>query len=290
MDIYQIFINFMNNLEFYVPITFSFIVVVLLGGVSFFLQNEQFRTFLLIPLALFFLVFSYSGSAFEQEFYLNMSTELFGALLTLLLFATFVTTDRWTFPVIVFVALMMLSFLFTIDFTDTSGISLNMSTELLGAMLTTVWLRRDWLWGSTKRSSFVNNRAFQQERRKNLENLDTGFQIYISGRDEMELEYKIQHLQEQQLTLTKIGSTEYDNPAGIVSCVVEAQMATASAEQDLLLMPTDEVRVRLIGLPDSTKRAYESIKSFLVCKEQKRIDTPEKEFLHLEFRVKTSRQ
>jgi hypothetical protein len=103
---------------------------------------------------------------------------------------------------------------------------------------------------------------------------------------ESELEHKLNFIRQQQLLIENVGQTQYDSRLDTVSCLIDARMKTELLNQDLLMMPTDEVRVRLIGFPDSTKRAYDGIKS----KEQKRMDTPEKEFLHLEFRIKTSRQ
>lgn len=226
----QLLSEYVSNIEFYAPITFSFIVVALLAGFSFFLPNEQIRSFLLLPLAFFFLWYSRSGSNFEQEFYLNMATELFGTVLALFLFATIVTTNRWTFPVIVGVTILMLVFIFTINFEDTNSISLNMSTEILGAMLTTVWLKRDWLWGSRRKKKFSRfTRARHKKRRQDLQDLDKNFQIHVSGLTESELENKINHLRQQQLVIKTISSIKYDNKKDHMYCVVQAQMAVTDS-------------------------------------------------------------
>lgn len=104
-----------------------------------------------------------TASGINGEFFLNVGTELVGAMLVYILLADWIPNQRWLFPV---VALLVVLSTLPIESAgdDMQPIILNLSTELLGALVIFVLLqRRDWLWNSSKRQ---RDKALRRRRKR----------------------------------------------------------------------------------------------------------------------------
>lgn len=165
-------------------------------------QSESRIIFIVIPIALGTYLLSITFNNDERDFFQNLSTEFIGALLALILFADWITSHDYTFPIIT-IGIFVTAGIFVWQASVTGdGFYLNLSTEILGALITTAVVRRDWLWSSIDPSdeSHTERHSRFQSRRRNLE-LETvqrlsHMMINLKGKTSYEIEKRQRILSE----------------------------------------------------------------------------------------------
>lgn len=156
-------------------------------------QNQQTRVvFVVIPLALGTYLLSINIDNIEHEFFQNLSTEFIGGLLALFLFANWVIDNRATFPIVA-LAIFIVAGVFVWQGALTGdGFYINMATELLGALITTAVVRREWLWSSKGHIPHKQKHAYFANARRQVE-YDTArqmcdVQIIVTGTSQEDID------------------------------------------------------------------------------------------------------
>jgi hypothetical protein len=159
-------------------------------------QSEMRVIFIVIPIALATYLLSITLDNLEHDFFQNLSTEFIGSLLALILFADWVITNKYTFPILA-IAIFGVAGVFVWQASLTGdGFYINLSTEMLGALITTAVIRREWLWSGADTSDETradkHNRF--QARRRNLERETAQrlcqLTINLSGQTSAEIDIK----------------------------------------------------------------------------------------------------
>ncbi|MCA9912435.1 MAG: hypothetical protein KC496_03770 [Anaerolineae bacterium] len=109
------------------------------------------------------------------SFFLNLSTELLGAVITYVVLGSWITSLRWTFPV-VFILILLTTL--PIEFSDSAQqpVFLNLSSEVIGAFLIAILInKRDWLWNLPSRHRQLDHRQARMKKQvaRELERLKT---------------------------------------------------------------------------------------------------------------------
>lgn len=184
-----------NNSTVLFPIVLSFIFVALAIAAVGLAPSYELRTLLILPVAIFFLHISSDMGRFGEDYFLNMSTELLGAFLALLVFTGVVTSQSWTFPLVTTLMIFVI-FRMALSAADNHDpFYMNMSTELLGALMTTLLLNREWIWSRKRAWDDLNSDAGD---------LGTGCYIIVVGENEQDMLDRKERIKRQGLFLTEV--------------------------------------------------------------------------------------
>lgn len=160
-------------------------------------QKDEFRiVIIIVPIALgVYLASLNAEDLLERDFFQNLSTEFIGGLLALILFADWVTSQDYTFPLVVIIIFLIAGFFLWQASVTSDGFYVNFSSELLGALITTTVVRRNWLWSSRVTETPHDRHERFKIKRRELER-DTAkqfadLQIIIYGRSSVEMDKKV---------------------------------------------------------------------------------------------------
>jgi hypothetical protein len=289
---------YMAHSNIYFPIAFSFIILGVSASVTFFVRSDTLRIMLIILLAGFFYWISVDGSEFEQEYFLNMSTELLGTIVSLIIFASAMTASGWTFPMVGMIVVVLISIL-TIKTDDfNNGFSLNMSTELLGAFLTTVLLNRDWLWTKDKDgigslldplTIWLNQRVQKRHTFDIKTNAQADYFVLVRGVSEAEIMEKVDWLTRSGVMVMSRGDMRYDTFNNCVYQEIGLVVDAYEKQTEAIMLSNQEARVRVLGYRDTAYRIHQQMTEVMECEEPRHASTPNKELTHLEFTTQRPR-
>jgi hypothetical protein len=289
---------YMANANIYFPIAFSFIILGVSVSATFFVRSESLRVILIILLAGFFYLISVDGSEFEQEYFLNMSTELLGTIVSLIIFASAMTVSGWTFPLVGMVVITLISILTirTDDFNN--GFSLNMSTELLGAFLTTVLLNRDWLWHRDKQgigglldplTIWLNQRIQKRHVFDIKTNARSDYFVLVRGVSEAEIMEKVEWLTRSGVMVVSSSDMRYDTFNNCMYQEIGLVVDAHEKQTEAIALSNQQARVRVLGYRDTAYRIHQQMTEVMECEEARHASTPNKELTHLEFTTQRPR-
>ncbi len=123
------------------------------------------RLLYLLAVALAAFWFSEQLTDINGQFYLSIASELFGAMLVIVLLNEWVSSQRWLFPV-VFVVVLLSTLLINFGGVLFEGFFTNLSAELIGAFVIMVLIeRREWLWSDPHSVHELQLQAFENELR-----------------------------------------------------------------------------------------------------------------------------
>lgn len=197
--------TYIANPEFFFPLVMSVIILFLALAVAGIVKSQVFRAILILPLAGLAYAFSTVGSPFEQAFFLNLTSEFLGALLTTIIFTSLLTSDMWTFP-IVWLMVLIPSVLFTLN----SGVygnplSLNLSTDLLGAFIVTTLIKRSWVWSGDTELDELEDESYSGSKKQNKRYqehlLHADVILTILAHRQEDLERRVAHLRNMLLVI-----------------------------------------------------------------------------------------
>jgi hypothetical protein len=225
--------------------------------VAYYFRDEEIRIFLISLLGLACLLFSRQfADDYNADFFLNISTDLIGATITVILLGAWVIDVGWWFVI------MLIIIVFNILLIEVSGswepFFLNMSSELLGAFIIFIIARREWLWPkyryhAKRQQRYEQEIASLMEQRNaaaltNLENtqlqlaaLQTeiegpeveliiwDLEIHVRARDIETLNRRIEEIS-SVLNISHQGALQPDPKAGMVGCTL---FGTADADTNL---------------------------------------------------------
>ncbi|MBZ0284118.1 MAG: hypothetical protein K8L97_25495 [Anaerolineae bacterium] len=142
----------------------------------------------------------------NSEFFLNIGIELLGAVITAILLGSWVTSQRWLFPIIMFISILST---LPIEMADDSlkPFFLNLSTQIVGAFLILILIhKRDWLWDNPKAKARRERQRMHDEITLNLQSWKE--KEIEKLRKEMHTEMKSwQAMSQQWDIMLKVGGT-----------------------------------------------------------------------------------
>lgn len=165
-------------------------------------RSETRVVFIVVPIALATYMLSIHLENVEHDFFQNLSTEFIGGLLALILFAEWITSNEYTFPIVAVLIFGVAGvFMWQASLTD-DGFYINLSTELLGALITTAVIRREWLWSKRDvRDETPKERHARFESKRQAVERETArrlcqLHITLRGKTLQEIEHRQQILSE----------------------------------------------------------------------------------------------
>lgn len=222
-DVLEVALNIYNqNPSVFFVIMSSAIILIFSLLMSNGLKRRETRiVMIVVPIAVLTYLLSLNlEGATEHDFFQNLSTEFIGGLLALILFAEWITTNQYSFPIIA-VLIFGIAGVFMWQATVTAdGFYINLSTELLGALVTTAVVRRDWLWSqgdllddgkSERRARFATKReTLERETAKRL----CDMHVTLFGTTLQDLE-KRQHILSESADIVYLGKVQQRNGGGL---------------------------------------------------------------------------
>ncbi|MEO1289948.1 MAG: hypothetical protein AAFV93_19500, partial [Chloroflexota bacterium] len=167
-----------------------------------------------------------------------------------------------------------------------SNIPTTLGTMLVGAVLVAFMLRQEWAWSPAvqeKRLSASMRKARQEQAQADADYGD--FFMLIAGRDEAQITQRIDFLKQHDMKIIQDSPSEYDDHSENYYRLIRTQIETVVKNQETVLLSNTEAQIQLLAYPDSLKRVYKQLSEVLITREQKRIETPDEQMAHIEFKV-----
>jgi hypothetical protein len=292
----QIVDAYMANVDLYFPVLLSIFVLGVATGFALWTNDEQMRMAILAGTGLILLGLAYwFEAAFEQEYYLNLSTEMFGVLAMLLLALFVRLSEDWMMPLgVTLICATIL--LFLLDRNDIGNtFPLVMSTELIGAYVALVMLRREWLWSKEAREDkllkAMRGKPGSTKTRRAAADAETRVDFYtiIPGRDVAAVQERLAFLEAHQLRVVESSPVEQDEKTGDFYQQAGLQIKTVVVDDVSEMMANHEARIRILAYPDTAKRVYAQLSEVLDIDTTRRMDGP-KDLFHGEVIVQSPKQ
>lgn len=292
----QLLDAYMANVDLYFPVLFSVFVLGMATATALSTKDEQLRMVIVGATGLILLALSaFFTPEFEQEYYLNLSTELLGVLAMMALALLIRLSDDWMLPLGLTLGTATI-LLFLLDRNDIGNtFPLVMSTELIGAYVAVVMLRREWMWSEKARNEkliqAMRGKSGSTKTRKAAADVETHVDFYtiIPGRDAAAVQERVDFLEAHQLKIVQSEPVEQDEKTGHFYRQVGLQIETVVTDDAGEIMANHEARVRILAYPDTAKRVYAQIAEVLTIDTTRRIDSP-KDLFHGEIMVQTPAQ
>jgi len=260
--------QYLDNTEIFFPIILSFLILLIAVGFIGRIKDSTIRNLLLLPLAGIFLWLGFLDqiSAFEQDYFLNLSTEIFGALAAMLVFAGFVTSSGWTFPFIGTI-LFVISILLAQQAVDNGdAIAVNLSTELLGAFITTALLKREWLYNRRNPYQQMKEQIKRRSQRGKL--VPNTFYVLAVAETPKRVKQNMVQLRERGIDIQRSESIT-QLPEGLHFSQLMCSLADTVDQDDPLLTTSNQASVVIRATPDTAKAVYDAMRASLTCQPTK---------------------
>ena len=286
MDLFSVFDWYKLNAFWVMPILISIFFLGLSLGVFQMTDDKFFRLAFLIPVAGVLLVLSQYISDYGAELYLNLSMEIFMTIFAVLVLALATQFESWFVPIVVVAFFALGLQLFVSPDNVATSLPLTFGTGMVGALTVTFMLRQEWAWSPVMKEKRLS--AAMRKARKEQAQADAEFGDYfmlVAGQDEAYIQQKIDFLKQHDMTLIRADDAEYDEESETYYRLINVKIETVVKDVSTVLLANQETRVQILGYPDSVKRVYKQLSEVLLGREQKRIDPPQQEMLHLEFKT-----
>jgi hypothetical protein len=269
-----------------VPLLLTIFILGVSLGIAQLTEEKPLRSFLMIIVAGILFSLSFFGSDFGRELYINLSAELFSALFALIIVLLATNFESWTIPLVLASIIAAALLFFVPPDNVVSNMPLNLATGLLGAWLTAFMIRKEWAWEPKKHGERLSNemRKAIKEREETKAAFGDYFML-IAGTDEEEIQQRIDFLGEHDMTVLQDNPAEFDKETETYYRLINMKIETVVKDRETLLLSNKDARVRIIGYSDTTKRVYKQLGEVLACNEQKRLEAPSENMLHIEFKT-----
>ncbi|GAB5492886.1 MAG: hypothetical protein Phog2KO_31010 [Phototrophicaceae bacterium] len=286
MDLFSLVEWYEINAFWVMPILISIFILGLSLAVFQLTDDRFFRLAWLIPVGISLLAFSQYIGDYGAELYLNLSMEIFMTLFAVLVLALATQFESWFVPIVIVAVLALgLQFFVSADNVGTS-IPLTFSTGMVGALTITFMLRQEWAWSPVMKEKRLS--SAMRKARKEQAQADAEFGDYfmlVAGRDEDYIQQKIDFLKDHDMTLIRQQEIDYDKEGETYYRLINVRIDTVVKDPSSVLLSNQEARVQLLGYPDTVKRVYKQLTEVVIGREQKRLDAPNNEMVHLEFKT-----
>lgn len=287
MDFLTSIVDWYDSVEFVVvPLLLTIFILGVSLGIAQLTEEKSARGFLMIIVAGILFSMSFFPGDFGQELYVNLSAEIFSALFALVIVLLATNFESWTVPLVIASIIAAILLFFTPSDNVSSNIVVSLATGMLGAWLTAFMIRKEWAWEPKKHGTRLSNemRKVIKEREETKAAFGDYFML-IAGSDEEAIQQRIDFLGEHDMTVVKDNPVEFDDETETYYRLVNMKIETVVKDRETLLLSNKDARVRVIGYADTTKRVYKQLGEVLVCNEQKRLESPSTDMLHLEFKT-----
>jgi hypothetical protein len=287
MDFFSGALDFyLANADIIQPILLSIFVLGVALGTAQLTKDNVTRTLVIIPVAIILYGMSFSVVDWGREWYLNLSTALISSLFALLVLALVSVNDGWAYPLVIMAVCSLFLLLFIDRSNLTSNLATNLSVGLVGAYLTTLLIRKEWDFSPARRDARLSA-AMRQSRKAKTKEPDSNadFFILVPGNDVEAIGQRLKFLAENNLQVLQQTPVEKDEQTDTLYQLVPARIKTVVKDQETIFLSNTEARVRIIAFPDTVKKVYKQISEVLDITEQKRIDSPHNEMIHVEFKT-----
>lgn len=268
------------------PILLAIFILGISLGIFQLFDDPLFRLGLLVPVAGILLAMSFFTGEYGAELYLNLSMMVFMTLLAILIVALASQLESW-FMSIVIVAIVALSLQLFIPINNIgSNIPLTLATSLIGALMVAFMLRQEWAWSPVmqeKRLSAAMRKARQEQAERDEAFGD--FFMLISGHDEDTITERIDFLKQHDMSIITQDPTEYDEETENFYRLVHVKIETVVRHQETVFLNSNEARIQILAYPDAVKMLYKQLGEVITTREQKRIEAPDKQLMHIEFKA-----
>jgi hypothetical protein len=287
LDFYISLVNWYASVAFIVsPLLLTIFVLGVGLGIAQLTDDKLFRNFLMIVVAAILLSMSFVTSDFGRELYINLSAEIFSALFALVIVLIASSLESWTGSLIFSLMIAPILLFFMPADNVTSNMPVNLATGLLGAWLTAYMIRKEWAWDPKKHGERLSNELQKAKKEREARQAEFGdYFMLIAGKDIEEIQQRIDFLGEHDMVLMKDTPPEFDKETETYYRFVNMKIQTIVKDPDAIFLQNREARLRILGFPDTTKRIYKQISGVLPCTDQKRIESSDRDFLHLEFKT-----
>jgi hypothetical protein len=189
----------------------SLVIVLITVAITLLIPFQSVRVLFLIIFGLTAYTFSKQFHGPNSDFFLNLSTEFFGAVAGIIILSDWLVDQRWAFPFVLVLVLGML--LATGKLLRDENFSMNLRTDFLGAFLVFMLLNRQWLIDSRRErkaqkeyEKFEDEWKWAEEARINhleaivarwrqLKGAEWDMQVRIRARNRYELNAKVEELE-----------------------------------------------------------------------------------------------
>lgn len=277
---------YLANADIIQPILLSIFILGVTLGTAQLTKDNLTRTMVIIPAAIILYAMSFSVVDWGREWYLNLSTALLSSLFALLVLALVSVNDSWVYALSITAVCALVVLLFIDRGNLTSNLATNISAGLVGAFLTTLLIRKEWDFSPNRRDARLST-AMRQSRKANAKqpDSDADFFILVPGHDAEAIAQRMKFLTENNLHVIQNSPVEKDEQTNTLYQLVPARIRTVVKDQETIFLSNTEARVRIIAFPDTVKKVYKQISEVLDITEQKRIDSPHNEMIHIEFKT-----
>ncbi len=268
------------------PIFISIFVLGVSLGLFQAIGDRYIRLALLVPISAILLILSFFSGVYGAELFLNLSMQIFLTLLAVTIVSFATQVDSWFLPIVtVAIAAVLLQFLTPLNAIG-SNIPTTLGTTLVGALMVAYMLRQEWAWSPVRQERRLS--ATMRQARKEQAEKDAAFGDFfmlIAGHDEAEIEQRIDFLKAHDMRIIRDTVPEYDEQSENFYRLVNVGINTVVKNQETVLLSNQEARIQMLGYPDTIKRLYKQYSEVIHPREQKRLESPDEQMVHLEFKA-----
>ncbi len=270
----------------FTPLALSVFVLGLSLGIAQFTDDRMIRLGLLVPVGAVLLAFSFFTGEYGAELFLNLSMQMFMTLIAVLIVALVAQMGSWMMVLIIVVITALSLQLFTPLDNFGSNIPVTLSSAIIGSLLVAFMLRQEWAWSPVmkeRRLSSEMRKARQEQAGKDAEAGD--FFMLISGHDEGEIEQRIDFLRQNDMVIVRDNPVEYDEESENFYRLINVKIETTVKHQETVFLQNKEARIQVLAFPDTVKRIYKQIGEVLHTRNQQRVESPNEQMMHIEFKT-----
>ncbi|MGJ3238681.1 MAG: hypothetical protein ACFE0Q_08250 [Anaerolineae bacterium] len=274
----------------YAFVVMPLLIAVFVLGVSlgmFQLTDDRlFHLSVLLLVGVLLLTLSYVTGEYGAELFLNLSAQLFMALLALLIVGLVAQFDSWSMPIALMTVIAVALQLFVTPAQIGTNPAITLGTSLVGATVVAYLLRQEWAWSPVRQGQRLS--AHMRRARKQQAEQDAHFGDFfmlVPGHDPAEIKQRIDFLRQHDMTLLDIQTPEYDEESETYYCMAHVKIVTVVKDQDAVLLKNNEAQVRVLAYEDISQRIVQQIGEVLTTRQHKTLDAPDGKMHHLEFIV-----
>lgn len=270
------------------PLLISIFILGISLGIFQITDDRFFRLGLIVPVGGILLALSFFTGEYGAELFLNLSMQVFMTLIAVLIVALASQLENWFIPIIMIAITAVGLQLFTPVDNIGSNIPVTFSTAIIGSLMVAFMLRQEWAWSPVmkeRRLSAAMRKARQEQAEKDTETGD--YFMLISGHDEDEIEQRIDFLKQNDMAVIRDNPVEYDDESENYYRLINVKIETTVKNQEAVFLQNKEARIQVLAFPDTVKRIYQQIGEVLNARNQQRIESPNEQMMHIEFKADT---
>ena len=278
---------FSDNADFITPVMLSVFVLGLSLGIAGFLDDNLFRTLVIIPAALVLYAMGFAAHPFGKELFFNLSAELLTALFALIILLFYSTFESWAI-VLAVVGLFAGILLIFVNPEQQSNLFMNLSTGLIGSYLIVALIRKEWAFSPARRDRMLWANVRERAKKQTINLAEMGdYYILVLGSTDDEIKQKVDFLKDSNIDILQDNPTAEDEETALHYRLVNGKIVSTIKQPEVVLLSNQEARMRLLAYPDTVKRIYKQLQEVLQTSDEKKIESPDPALTHIEFKAQS---